>query len=389
MATIYQQTAVDQHQLLLNKEASMKVSGMNGVAAKKINRQQVLRLLSLEPGISRTEIAQRMGLVKMTVSNIVVELLHSGMICETGSSSSDKLGAGRKLTGLRFSSSAPAVLGLWLSGRELHAALFSLELAVLERTTISISPETAVDQTADAVAGMWKTGRPLLAAGLALGAGWEFSLGIELSERLGIPVYTASNVAADAMVVSRYTGHRNYFCLSLNEVGPFPAPDAGLRGGIVVDGTLLGGEDGCTPLGRMVRGNAKLSDTASAAAICRRCSEQLGRPCRTLAEVQDACKGNPAAAGMLSDIFSGLVDIVCNLALAARPAALVMDGGLAGFGEDLEEYFFSRLHARLGEMAPIITPAHFGAENTMYGAACLVLERIFRGELGYHLFFPD
>ena len=65
-----------------DRRGGMKVSGMNGVAAKKLNRQQVLRLLSLEPGISRTEIAHRMGLVKMTVSNIVIELLRSGMVCE-------------------------------------------------------------------------------------------------------------------------------------------------------------------------------------------------------------------------------------------------------------------------------------------------------------------
>ena len=77
----------------------MKVSGMNGVAAKKLNRQQVLRLLSLEPGISRTEIAHRMGLVKMTVSNIVIELLRSGMVCETEASCLDKMGAGAVAVG--------------------------------------------------------------------------------------------------------------------------------------------------------------------------------------------------------------------------------------------------------------------------------------------------
>ncbi len=367
----------------------MKVSGMNGVAAKKLNRQQVLRLLSLEPGISRTEIAHRMGLVKMTVSNIVIELLRSGMVCETEASCLDKMGAGRKLTGLRFSAGAPVVLGLWLSGRELHVGLFSMELALLEHEVLQVSPEMALDQTINVISGMGAAGQPLLAAGLALGAGWELSLGVQLSDCLGIPVYTVANVAADAMVVSRYTSHRNYFCLSINEVGPLPSPDAGVRGGIVVDGTLLGGEDGCTPLGMMVRGGSKLSDTASAAAICRRCSEQLGVPCRTLAEVQAACKGNHAAAGVLSDIFSTLMDTVCNLALAARPSALVMDNALAGFGEDLQEYFFSRLHARLGELAPVISTAHFGLENTMYGAACLVLEKIFQGEIGYRLFFRD
>lgn len=368
----------------------MRISGMNGDTTKRVNRQQVLRLLSTEPGISRTEIAARMGLVKMTVSNIIAEMLRSEMVGETRATGIEKPGAGRKLTGLCFSERAPVVAGLWLTGRQVYAGIFSMELKLLNQTVRKVEPGNSVDGLAAAIASLMEPlEQPLLGIGMGLGAGWDSSLGIQLSERMGLPVFASSDVAADAMVVSRFTNYTSYFCLSVGAVGPIPTPDAGVRGGIVVGGTLLGGSDGCSPLGQMTRNGSKLADIVSAPVICRRCNETLGTECRTLADVQEACRNNPAANAMLCEIFATLMDTVCNICLATRPEALVMDASLSGFGEDLREYFFSRLAVRLGDNAPIVTAARFGEENTMYGAACLVLEQIFQGGLGYDLFFKE
>jgi len=368
----------------------MKIIGMNGDTTKRVNRQQVLRLLSTEPGISRTEIAARMGLVKMTVSNIIAEMLRSGMVGETRATGIEKPGAGRKLTGLCFSEQAPVVAGLWITGRQLYAGVFSMELKLLNQAVRRVEPGESVEALAAALSFLMDPlGQPLLGIGMGLGTGWDTSLGIQLSERLGLPVFAVSDVAADAMVVSRFTDYSNYFCLSVGAAGPMPTPDAGVRAGIVVGGTLLGGPDGCTPLGQMTRNGNKLADVVSTPAICRRCNDTLGTDCHNLTDVQNACRDNPAANAMLCDIFGSLMDTVCNLCLATRPEALVLDASLTGFGEDLREYLFSRLNVRLGENAPIVTAARFGAENTMYGAACLVLEKIFQGVLGYNLFFKE
>lgn len=368
----------------------MKIVGMNGDTTKRANRQQVLRLLSTEPGISRTEIAARMGLVKMTVSNIIAEMLRSGMVGETRATGIEKPGAGRKLTGLCFSDQAPVVAGLWITGRQLHAGIFSMELKLLNQTSRRVEPGGSVEALAAALSFLMDPlEQPLLGIGMAVATGWDTSLGMQLSERLGLPVFAVSDVAADAMVVARFTNYSNYFCLSVGAAGPVPSADAGVRAGIVVNGTLLGGPDGCTPLGQMTRNGNKLADVVSAPAICRRCNETLGTECYSMADVQHACRDNPAANAMLCDIFGTLMDTVCNLCLATRPEVLVMDISLTGFGEDLREYLFSRLNVRMGEHAPMMVESRFGADNTMYGAACLVLEKIFQGALGYDLFFKE
>ena len=368
----------------------MKINGMNGDTTKRINRQQVLRLLSTEPGISRTEIASRMGLVKMTVSNIISEMLHSGMIEETRSTGTEKIGAGRRLTGLCFSDQVPLIAGLWLNGRQLFAGIFSMELKLLSRVVCKIDAGNIVDQLASTVTALTEPlHRQLLGIGLALGAGWDSSLKILLAERLRIPVFSASNVAADAATVARFTSYENYFCLSVTPTGPAPTADAGVRGGIVVHHVLLGGSDGCTPLGQMTRNGSRLADMVSVPAICRHINETLGSECRTLADVQIACLENSTGNAALCDAFGPLMEMVSNICLATRPEALIIDASLAGFGEDLREYFFSRLHIRLGDSAPIITSARFGMDTTMYGAACLVLEEVFSGTLGYDLFFKE
>ncbi|MDD6032406.1 MAG: MarR family transcriptional regulator [Oscillospiraceae bacterium] len=368
----------------------MKISGMNGDTTKRVNRQQVLRLLSTEPGISRTEIAARMGLVKMTVSNIIAEMLRSGMVGETRATGIEKPGAGRKLTGLCFSDKAPVVAGLWLTGRQVYAGIFSMELKLLKQTTRKVEPGNSIDTLAAAIASMMESlEQPLLGIGMALGTGWDSSLGIQLSERLNVPAFAMADVAADAAVVARFTNFESYFCLSVGQAGPMPTADGGVRAGIVVHNTLLGGPDGCCPLGQMSRHGGRLADVASAPAICRRCNEALETDCRTLSDVQAACRENPSGNPILCEAFGPLMDMVANLCLATRPEALIINADLAGFGEDLREYFFSRLNVRLGDSAPIITSSHYGTDNTMYGAACLVLEKIFRGDLGYDLFFKE
>lgn len=368
----------------------MKLSGMNGDTTKHLNRQQVLRMLSMEPGISRTEIAARMGLVKMTVSNIISEMLRSKMICESRTSAHQKQGAGRKLTGLCFSDTAPAAAGLWLEGDCLHAGIFSMELKLLQQFTCQIDPASVVRDMADAVSSLaHSSGRTLLGIGLALSSDWDLSLQKALSEKTGLPVFAAADAAADIAVISRYADYERFVCLTLSSSEAAPAADGGLRAGIMAGGIPLGDPGGCVPFGQMTCRSGKLADLVSIPALCGRTCDLTGIECHTLADVQNVCCNAPNGAEILQTLFDPLADTVFNLCLIARPETLILGGGFNGFGQALREYLFSRLHSRLGERTPAVTAFRLGSDTTFYGAACLVLEQVFTGALGYELFFQE
>jgi len=363
---------------------------MNGETTKYINRRQVLRLLSREPGISRTEIAARMGLVKMTVSNIIAEMLQSGMVIETKATGAEKTGAGRKLTGLRFSENAPVLAGVLLEGQKLHIGIFSMELQLLKRGEYSAKTDGASEQIASEISALLKnTGRSLLGTGLALGPGWDTSLGVLLQEKLNTPVFVSSSVAANTYAADRFTDYQKTLCLSLAPTGPAPAFDGGVRAAAMTDGVLLGDKTGCIPLGQMTRNGCYLAEMVSIPAICRQVSNALGIECRDLSEVQNACRENAAGSAVLCDIFSSLMDTVCNLCLTIRPEALMLDDALSGFGKELMDYFFSRLHARLGESVPVILNPVCGKDTSLFGAACFVLTKVFNDALGYDIFFSE
>lgn len=368
----------------------MNFCGMNGDTTKHINRQQVLKLLSREPGISRTEIAARMGLVKMTVSNIIAEMLHSGMVAETKATGVEKTGAGRKLTGLCFSENAPVLAGIHLEGTKLNIGIFSMELKKLGQSECSVGDSDSIDQIVSGVMTLVKnSGRSLLGAALALGPGWSSTLGEPLKTKLNVPVFTASSAAADAYAVARSAEYKRFLCLSIAPAGPVPAPDAGVRAAAMADGVLLGDPNGCIPLGQMTEKNRPLAEVVSIAAICRHISSTLGAECRNLSEAQKACWNSSDAAAALSELFKPLTDAVCNICMVVHPEALALDHRLAGFGKKLADDLFSKLYARLGNDAPAVISPAYGSDTTLFGVACMVLEKVFNDTLGYDIFFKE
>lgn len=57
--------------------------GINSSDIKHTNRGLVLKMVSVESGLSRSTIAKHIGLTKMAVSNIVTELIENGYLTET------------------------------------------------------------------------------------------------------------------------------------------------------------------------------------------------------------------------------------------------------------------------------------------------------------------
>ena len=90
----------------------MKHHGLNSEQTKKNNRLLVLNLLCTMQNATRTEITNRIGLAKMTVTNITADLLANGLIYEKETIDPKRKGAGRRQMLLSLSPDSPAVVGV-------------------------------------------------------------------------------------------------------------------------------------------------------------------------------------------------------------------------------------------------------------------------------------
>lgn len=93
-------------------------------------------------GISRIDISHRLGMPKMTVSNIVSELIRTGLVVESDPLLQKRVG--RNPIKLEVAPEAPLILGVWVKREALQAVLCDLRLKTLglEREAL---PERRLD----------------------------------------------------------------------------------------------------------------------------------------------------------------------------------------------------------------------------------------------------
>ena len=90
-----------------------------------------MRLLCTHDGVSRIQLAQRTGLTKMTVSNIIAGLMEQDYVVERAPERN--AGVGRNPIILDISPGAPKVLGVQLGREGVTAVLFDLKLRILKK----------------------------------------------------------------------------------------------------------------------------------------------------------------------------------------------------------------------------------------------------------------
>lgn len=93
----------------------MKVTNQSDVKQK--NRNLLLKLIITNAPISRIELAKITGLTKMSVSNLVAELIVENLVEETGVANTS---VGRKPIGLEVCKNAAVILGVYISRDEIH-----------------------------------------------------------------------------------------------------------------------------------------------------------------------------------------------------------------------------------------------------------------------------
>jgi len=116
--------------------------GRNRSDYKKSNRALVLRMIATNQCLSRADLARATGLSKMTISNIVSELIEKNLLVERESEQNDAMG--RNPIRLIISSKAPKVIGVVILRSRCEAVLCDMNLNIIKRqsaTTENLNAE--------------------------------------------------------------------------------------------------------------------------------------------------------------------------------------------------------------------------------------------------------
>ncbi|WP_141881001.1 ROK family transcriptional regulator [Homoserinimonas aerilata] len=219
--------------------------------ARSHNRSLVLQTLYRAGERSRADVARETGLTRVTVSDLVAELMAEGLIIELGQREGSR--PGKPATLLDLNRGAYQIVGLDLSAFEIfRGALLDLDGGVIARAEVPLAGSTGADATAKVVAlaeGLIaQATAPILGvgvgspgvvdlAGVVLAApnlGWrDEPLQATLASRLALPVLVAND--ANAAVLAEHSFGGADSDMMLVKVGH------GVGAGLLLGGSLLRG----------------------------------------------------------------------------------------------------------------------------------------------------
>lgn len=380
------------------------IRGMNGIDIKRSNRGLVLREIALGVDTSRVSIARATGLTKMTVGNIVQELVELSLVAE-GDPVCEKT-AGPNPKGLKISANAPKIVGVYLSRDEIIVSIGDLSGKVRKTERISFADETEQSVTEKLLDGVRRAingcGAPILAIGVAMigpidanGAivGTPNFYEIErlpvrelLEQAFSYPVIVFNDISAAAVAEQMLGQHpfSDFVYIGLAN---------GLGAGMIHNRELLTtnqtfiGEFGHTTIdysgARCPCGNTGCLELyVSTTVLCRRFAELLGRPVRV--EEFPALAELPACDEIFREVSEKLAVGMINLANLLGPEAFIL-GHEAYYIPDrhlaLMEQTVNRVNF-LGRENPIVVlKSSFSNQAAVYGSICCVLREVFAGRL--------
>lgn len=395
----------------------MRSKGINGEHTKQQNRLLVLRLLCTMREATRTEITRRVGLAKMTVSNITAELLESGVIYEKETLAAVRPGAGRKQMLLSLSQELPVAVGVWLSRDFCLGIAATMDLQVLSQRLISFTAEeTSASITKKAVELVRtlqaSTGRRMIGVGVASIGPLDPREGIllnppnfyqihdygiaeQLRGQLECPVFLQNDANAGALA-EKYFG-----CCQDFQNFAYIGIANGVGAGLVVNDSLYDGTGGFAgEIGHMVIDfegpvchcgrKGCLETFVSVPKVLESFEKVFGHSFGTLSEVCGYCEESERGAALLQKLLGSLAVGLINLGNLTAPEAIVI-GHEGAVLSDLQlgwiaEQVNCGVLAR-GAMETKVLRSSFGTLAPVYGAAVTVLKQVFEGKLLYEELF--
>lgn len=352
-------------------------------AARRHNRALVLQTLISHEGASRADIARETELTRVTVSDLIAELIETGIVEELGQSASGR--RGKPATLLRVDPESRHIVGLDLSHLgHLRAAVFNLtgdKLWQYALDTDEVTGEEAASLVVDlAERAVAHVKVPLLGVGVgspgivdpegtvltAPNFEWhDYPLGPRLRESLGLPVHVANDSNAAVMAASSFDGYQDD--LMVINFG------YGIGAGILLDGVpRLGPNYAAGEIGHLVVGTDGGPACACGKNGCLEAWVSQPHLRRALAEA----RGDEERAEVLSEGGRRLGIVIAPIIAALNLTEVV----LCGPSELLEGPFLSAAQRAVRErlLTALAEPFTFrmmpnSRDAVLRGAAAIVL----------------
>lgn len=352
--------------------------------ARGHNRSLVLQTLYRAGKQSRADIARETGLTRVTISDLVAELMLENLIIEIGQRDEAKR-PGKPATLLDLNRSAFQIIGIDLSEYAVfRGAVLDLDGQILHRAELKVAGVTGADATARVVelaeSLIAKASLPILGvgvgspgvvdlAGVVLSApnlGWHGEpLQATLADRFSVPVVVANDANAAALAEHSFGGADSD--MMLIKVGH------GVGAGLLLDGTpLFGSRFAAGEIGHVVVGTDGGAECACGKHGCLETWLATPRLDAALAAAtsEDQKQTILREAGQRLGIALAPVVGALNLAevVLSGPTHL-LDGTLAGATiETLRNRTMAEFH---GDLTLRMTT--LGEDIVMRGAAVMVL----------------
>lgn len=376
---------------------------------RDINRRIVLNYVRDRAPISRADIARETALHRSTVSVIVDELLEAGLIEEIGAGDST---GGRKPTLFKLNSGKPVAIGIDLTPRLTTVAVADLAGNVLEKESISTSPDVEFmsTQIVDRVKRLAdKFAEFDLEVGLSVPGlvdqrlgkvfhipyfdwrDWDICQRIETATGLPVTVENDANATALAELWFGQEKIRKTDTFVTVLVGE------GIGTGIIFDGQVYRGEKGAGgEFGHMIAG-----DDAPVECSCgsRECWEAYASEkaaierYRQLLKTGDlkqndidisnivelAANGEKHAVEALRETAKYLGNGISNLIVGLSPQVVVVSGRITKAWDVISDqlYRVAERSVLAGLPPTLLVPSSLGDSPTLIGAFGLVLARKF------------
>ena len=349
--------------------------------ARGHNRSLVLQTLYRAGQQSRADIARETGLTRVTVSDLVAELIVEGLIIETGQR--EDVRPGKPATLLDLNRGAFQIIGIDLSEyATFRGAVLDLDGQILHRAELPLAGATGADATAlvTALADTLVAAATLPVLGMGVGSpgvvdlagvvlsapnlGWvDEPLQQAMSARFGVPVVVANDANVAALAEHSFGGADSD--MMLIKVGH------GVGAGLLLDGTpLFGSRFAAGEIGHVVVGTDGGAECVCGKHGCLETWLAVPRLEKAIAAAPDERTSILQQAGQRLGIALAPVVGALNLAevVLSGPTSL-LDGPLAQATIDtLRNRTMAEFH---GDLTLRMTT--LGEDIVMLGAAVMVL----------------
>lgn len=368
---------------------------------REANRVRVVEAVKQYGGLTQVELAGTTGLSAATVSNIVKELVASGVLQTTPTTQS-----GRRALQVTLAHAAGLVIGVHFSVRRMRIALADGAASVIAEHQMPLArrhrADNELDRVAMLIADMLGTAgssmSDLHAVAIALPApvlretgttsragmlsGWDgLPVAEVMSRRLGRPVFVDNSAKLAALGELRYGALRRVDNAAYLDIGE------NISAGIILGGRVLEGVNGIAGgFGHMVVqeggpacfcGNQGcLQAVAGGASLVEMVRPELGNV-KLNDVVKRALTGDDTCIRALGRIGSRVGVAAANVANLLDIERIVVGGELAGAGEILIgpiRHTVERSVLVEGSRAPQVVPAKLGPRSATMGAIALAID---------------